>query len=840
MKNWAVGWNRVFLVVMMMTTLKPCQAEFTAPGIELIPLTDNGKSKAVAWAYHGDLVSYVYQISDSQRQLMVMKADGTDQTKVSPIGYPFFAEWSWKGDRLSYEFANASEAQSQARVFVYDLATKKTITVSTPYPRINMDPDDGPFWSADDQHVAYQVRTGPARTRQVWVAHPQTGKTWLMLPERELRDHRWSMQDPLRLAALIDSAGEGYDAATFDIHGKNLVPLTDIGAQEVYMDRPRWSPDGQWIAFKNDQSMTKTEHNRHVEDVWIARPDGSDVRNLTQATSPATEYMLDVYKIQWTWDSRWIISQGTKYDKNGNAVQVIYKIDPRNGDYKIIRTSNPREDSEIEFYRAHEISYDGTKLAYVVKRAIVRNWGGEAQYEQGRWVLGLYDLQTGQDQDLIVYDEQLDRKEIMCDEDRYRIENISWSPDSRSILLTIANIISEEDHIMEPDVYRLDLPDTLVSPLAARHDGPVTGRGAHSLAPATAAVAASVPDPAPQSTTTPTTEDERVTTLIRPQHITIAEAQESLPTDYQQYVTTNVVRNVFLFKGPLSVLAEFEQDLALIDTEPPHILVDLLAVELSDEANRSLGLDWTAAGGSVGIFQPSGKAVRDLTPDPRFNGITTYPGTGQVLFQGVGSLPREFFVRLSALISDDQGTILANPRTVATSGKQSLIQIRKTQNFFFNEGFDTAGRPIVKKSDISSDTQGEITPTLLPDGRIHLVVDVGVGTFTFTTAANLPEQTTRKANTEVTVHEGETIVIGGLRQQEMRKSESKIPILGDLPFLGRLFRQEEQEVRHSVLTIFITPQIMNGHNLAPAWQQLDPNEHKIVPIMEHNIDSLLN
>jgi type II secretory pathway component GspD/PulD (secretin) len=410
--------------------------------------------------------------------------------------------------------------------------------------------------------------------------------------------------------------------------------------------------------------------------------------------------------------------------------------------------------------------------------------------------------------------------------------------------LTVANVISDEDNIMEPDVYRLDLPEEMISPLAARSDGPVTGRSsfkpeqaATNTALTTTADLASPPEVTPSLGRG---EEGLVTTLVRPQHITVAEAKESLSSEYQQYITTNVIRNVFVYKGPISILKEFKQDLALIDTEPPHILVDLLAVELSDEANRSLGLDWTAAGGSVGVFQPSGKAIRDLTPDSQFNGITTYPGTGQVLYQGVGSLPREFFVRLSALISDDKGTILANPRTVATSGKQSLIQIRKTQNFFFNEGFDTAGRPIVKKSDISSDTQGEITPTLLPDGRIHLVVDVGVGTFTFTTAANLPEQTTRKATTEVTVHEGETIVIGGLRQQEMRKSKTKVPILGSLPIVGRLFRHEEQEVRHSVLTIFITPQVMNGHNLKPAWPRLDPNEHQIEPIMEHKMDGLLD
>lgn len=837
------GWGRVLLLVIVITAAHPCRAEFLAPGVKLVPLTDNGKSKVIAWAYHGDWISYVYQVSDSQRQLMIMRSDGTEQTKVSPIGYPFFAEWSWKGDKLSYEFSNASDRESQAQVIVYDVATQKNKTMSMSYPLENMDDDNGPFWSADDQHIAYRVRTGPARTPQLWVVNPDTGKSWLVLPERELSGHRWSPKDPRRLAALIDSAGDGFDAATFDINGKELVTLTDIGAQEVHMDRPRWSPDNQWIVFKNNQDMTKTEQEKHVEDLWIARPDGSDVRNLTRATSPSTEHMLDIFKVQWTWDSRWIISQGTKYDKLGNSVQVMRRIDPQSGEYEIIRTSHPRETSELEFYRAHEISYDGTKLAYIVKRVVVRNWGGEAQYEQGRWVLGIYDLQTGEDQDILLFDEQLDRKEILGDHDRYPIENISWSPDSRSIVLTIANVISDEDNIMEPDVYRLDLPDDLISPLAAKYDGPATGRSSLTPDPAateTITTAASEPASKPRETQSSGQTDDLVTTLIRPQHITVAEAKESLSSKYQQHFTTNVVRNVFLYKGPVSMLEEFKKDLALIDTEPPHILVDLLAVELSDEANRSLGLDWTAAGGSIGVFQPTGKAIRDLTPDSQFNGITTYPGTGQILYQGVGSLPREFFVRLSALISDDKGTILANPRTVATSGKQSLIQIRKTQNFFFNEGFDTAGRPIVKKSDISSDTQGEITPTLLPDGRIHLVVDVGVGTFTFTTAANLPEQTTRKATTEVTVHEGETIVIGGLRQQEMRKSETKVPILGSLPLVGRLFRHEEQEVRHSVLTIFITPQIMNGHNLTPAWPLLDPNEHQIVPIMEHHMDSLLD
>ena len=129
------------------------------------------------------------------------------------------------------------------------------------------------------------------------------------------------------------------------------------------------------------------------------------------------------------------------------------------------------------------------------------------------------------------------------------------------------------------------------------------------------------------------------------------------------------------------------------------------------------------------------------------------------------------------------------------SGKESMIQIRKTLNYFFNEGFDVSGRPIVKKSDISADTEGRIVPTLLANGKIHLVIDVKVGSFTFTKDAGLPELTTRQSTTEVTVAQGQTLILGGLRQQEISSIVTKVPILGDLPLIGPLFRHEETDFR---------------------------------------------
>ena len=163
---------------------------------------------------------------------------------------------------------------------------------------------------------------------------------------------------------------------------------------------------------------------------------------------------------------------------------------------------------------------------------------------------------------------------------------------------------------------------------------------------------------------------------------------------------------------------------------------------------------------------------------------------------------------------------------------KATIQIRKTLNYFFNEGYDVSGRPIVKKSDISADTQGRITPTLLADGRISMAVSIKVGSFTFTPDAGLPEQVNRESTTTVTVREGQTLVIGGLRQQEMTEAVIKVPVLGDIPIIGLLFKKTQKVTRNSVLTLFITPHVLLPDIPAPDWPQLEADDHKIKPIMK--------
>jgi Tol biopolymer transport system component len=824
----------VLLVVIGLVVCASARAASMADGVTLVPLTDDGKSTAIAWAPHGNKILYQILHTDTQRQLFVADSDGSNAEAITPIGFPYYAQWSWAGDKVAFLYANSSSRESQSQAYIYDLNSKKTVTACEPYPRFNLDEDEGPQWSPDDRYVVFKTRRGPSRRRFVTVYDTQLKKQWDVVAERGQNRHAlWSFTLPPRLTFQSEAAAEHYNIAVTRPDGGNLALLTDIGAESIGNFQPRWRPPGAYdemIAYTSNAEMTRTERGMKRNDVWIARPDGTDARNLTQASSPSTEEQLNSDIILWSWDGRWILSRGDRFDSQAKDIHTAYLVDPIKGGYKTIFTTYPKKDGLHERVHAIKWTYDSTRILMYTQRYDVKNWDTQREYQRTRHVLSLLNIDDGQRDEILLIDEDQERKMILGRDHRFEIENITMSPDGRSILLTIATIISQDEGINRPDVYRLDLPESIVGPQTVYHDGPPVGRKHHE--PLVTEVAPPVTPEAPvlESSDSFTRRAQKLIRVLTPQHMTVEEVMTLLPTQYSQYLTMDLSRNFLLFEGPDFVLPPLLENLEMIDTNPPQILVDLLAVELTEEANRSLGLDWTYAEGHVGFYQPMGNAIRDLTPASALGGLTTFPGLGQAFYQGVGTLPSEFFVRLTALVQDGKGTILANPRTVAMSGQEALIQTRKTLNYFFNEGFDVSGRPIVKKSDISAETQGRITPTLLADGRIHMAVSVMVGSFTFSPDAGLPEQINREATTTVRVFEGETLAIGGLRQQEMSETVVKVPLLGDLPLLGNLFKKTEKETRSTVLTLFITPHIMGEGGETPPWPQVDlENGKRITP-----------
>ena len=117
----------VFFSLILMLCPASVQAEFVAEGVRLTTLTNDGKSTAVSWAYHGDLVAFIYRETNTVGQLKIMNSNGSNIEAITPVGNPFFAEWSWKGDKLAYEFSNDDTSESQGGVYIYDVFFKKGI-----------------------------------------------------------------------------------------------------------------------------------------------------------------------------------------------------------------------------------------------------------------------------------------------------------------------------------------------------------------------------------------------------------------------------------------------------------------------------------------------------------------------------------------------------------------------------------------------------------------------------------------------------------------------------------------------------------------------------------------
>jgi type IV pilus assembly protein PilQ len=147
---------------------------------------------------------------------------------------------------------------------------------------------------------------------------------------------------------------------------------------------------------------------------------------------------------------------------------------------------------------------------------------------------------------------------------------------------------------------------------------------------------------------------------------------------------------------------------------------------------------------------------------------------------------------------------------LARGGLPATISIRRTDNFFYDAGTDYQGRPVRARSNISADIIVKITPQLLASGRIAMEVDATVDSFIFGGRDELPDTTRRQAVTDVVCGEGETIIIGGLTQEEQTIKRQKTPLLGDLPLLGQLFCHTVRNTRQSTLVIFITPRVLAG------------------------------
>jgi len=283
-------------------------------------------------------------------------------------------------------------------------------------------------------------------------------------------------------------------------------------------------------------------------------------------------------------------------------------------------------------------------------------------------------------------------------------------------------------------------------------------------------------------------------------------ARNLLPVFLQDYVKVNSEQNAVVLSAPTQVLEKFRNDIGQFDIPASQIVVDLLLVELTNTSLDQFGLSLTYHNGREG---PS--------IDPATGTISYAAGATVDSSGAITTLTNQFFARLSALQQTGQARVRANPRIATVSGRQASIFVGQQRYVATPIDTGTGG----SRNYIDAGVNLAITPYTGGQGQILVDVNAEVSTLSAPDpATHLPEKSTRTAQTTVRVKDGQTIVIGGLVQQETRDVRTKVPVLGDIPLIGPLlFQTKNVQTTQTELVLFITPRILSNTGHLPAGEE---------------------
>jgi type IV pilus assembly protein PilQ len=274
-----------------------------------------------------------------------------------------------------------------------------------------------------------------------------------------------------------------------------------------------------------------------------------------------------------------------------------------------------------------------------------------------------------------------------------------------------------------------------------------------------------------------------------------------------------------------SKLEQVQSFIAKIDIPVRQVLIEARIVEASDSFGKSLGVrlggrPFTLNGGNNVSFGPTyinppttpTAPVRGISVGTTTGDFINLPGVGQNGFPAAtfavslfnSSLTRLLNLEISAMEADGKGKIVSSPRIVTADQVKALIE-QGTELPYQQATSSGATSIAFRKANLKL----EVTPQITPEGNIILQVDVNKDSVGRATANGFAIDT-KHIQTQVLVENGGTVVIGGIFEQNEREDETKVPLLGDLPAIGNLFKTRTRIANKSELLVFISPKMISN------------------------------
>jgi len=269
-----------------------------------------------------------------------------------------------------------------------------------------------------------------------------------------------------------------------------------------------------------------------------------------------------------------------------------------------------------------------------------------------------------------------------------------------------------------------------------------------------------------------------------------------------------------------------------IDKRPQQIMVEVVILDVQLNDDSEIGINWDILSDKtydIGYKQNLtasrlGSTVEDATT---IGNATAFNTTG---LGGDFSVVSGRVRNIVHLIQEKRDAeIIASPRAMMVSGQTA--NIRAVEEIPYTEVSDTSEGGSMTSTEFKNvGVNLQVTATITDGNDIFLIVDTEQNVKTSESSTGVPVVDTRKANTALLLRDGQIVIIGGLRRQEKTIEVDQIPILGDLPIIGNLFKNTNTVIYNSELIVLLSPHIYNDEPV-PADVMKKYNEIKNKPAL---------
>ena len=283
-----------------------------------------------------------------------------------------------------------------------------------------------------------------------------------------------------------------------------------------------------------------------------------------------------------------------------------------------------------------------------------------------------------------------------------------------------------------------------------------------------------------------TDKPEYICKLISLKNISPEQAAETISRVIPNMIAVrNDESNTIILRGEPNDISEANKVIAFLDRKIPQIFIEGKVVEVSQSGLSDIGIIW---GKEQGSFK--------FSVDKSTGGI---------------SQSDNILATLNLLVASGKAKILANPKITTLNGKEAEINIGSRVPYAVPAGTTSTSTQWTVQY-IDAGVKLNILPTVASDGTIVSTIKPEVSNISewrTTTAGEFPVIATRNASVTVRLHDGETLVIGGLINESDRENISGIPVLSEIPVVGGLFQRKVLEKTKTDVLFLITPHIMD-------------------------------